>query len=259
MTSLSIDNKLTRSQIEERVQALGPWFHNLDLKGVKTAPEHFLGDYPNNKWRSYAQALPQDMRGQSVLDIGCNAGFFSLEMKRRGAERVVGIDSNPRYLEQAAFAAQVMGETLELEQLSVYEVASLQEQFDWVLFTGVLYHLRYPLLALDLIRKHVVKNNLVFQSMLRGSNQAGPIERDYPFSETDVFERADYPRLHFVERRYSNDPTNWWIPNRACAEALLRSAGFAIVAHPEAEVYVCKLAERSDDWPECELQQRMAP
>ena len=46
--------------------------------------------------------------------------------------------------------------------------------------------------------------------------------------------------MYFVEQQYSGDPTNWWIPNRACAEAMLRSAGFEIVAHPEAEVFVCR-------------------
>ena len=99
----------TRTDIERRIQELGPWFHNLDLVGVRTAPEHFLGDYPNNKWRSFAHALPGDLHGMSVLDIGCNAGFFSLELKRRGAARVLGIDSDPRYLKQAELASEVLG------------------------------------------------------------------------------------------------------------------------------------------------------
>ena len=46
--------------------------------------------------------------------------------------------------------------------------------------------------------------------------------------------------MYFIEESYAGDPTNWWIPNRACAEAMLRSAGFEIVAHPESEVYVCR-------------------
>jgi tRNA (mo5U34)-methyltransferase len=49
--------------------------------------------------------------------------------------------------------------------------------------------------------------------------------------------------MYFVEKRYSHDPTNWWIPNRACSEAMLRSAGFEIVDHPEEEVYICKRGE----------------
>jgi tRNA (mo5U34)-methyltransferase len=172
---------------------------------------------------------------------------------------VLGIDSDPRYLAQAAFASEVLGLPIELRRMSVYEVAKLGEQFDWVLFTGVLYHLRYPLLALDLIRKHVVRDRLVFQSMLRGSLEPARIERDYPFSEQAIFDQPDYPRLHFVEQRYAGDPTNWWIPNRACAEALLRSAGFEIMSHPETEVFVCKAALTAESWPESELTVGSAP
>lgn len=237
--------KLTRDQIERRVRELGPWFHNLNLAGVQTAPQHFLGDYPSIKWRHFAHAIPEDLRGKSVLDIGCNAGFFAIEMKRRGAERVVGVDTEPAYLEQAKFAAEVSGCDIELRQLSVYEVPLLRERFDLVLFTGVFYHLRHPLLALDLIREHVVGDLLVFQSMLRGSDTIASIDDDYPFSETRLFESRGFPAMFFVEHRYSDDPTNWWIPNRACVEAVLRSSGFTILARPEDEVYVCERAEVS--------------
>src|SRR5205807_3846120 len=161
-------------------------------------------------------------------------------MKRRGAARVVGVDSDPGYLAQARFAADVIGADIEFRQLDVYKIAALREKFDLVLFMGVLYHLRHPLLALDLLHEHVVSDTLVFQSLMRGSREIGRVERDYPFEETGIFEDSSYPALYFVEHRYAHDPTNWWIPNRACAEAMLRSAGFEIAAHPEPEVYICK-------------------
>ncbi len=233
--------ELTREQIEQRVHSLGEWFHNLDLGGVRTAPHHFLGDYPQMKWNNFAHAVPADLSGMTVLDIGCNGGFYSLEMKRRGADRVVGIDSDERYLQQARFAAEVSGVAIDFRRMDVYEVGQLGEKFDLVLFMGVLYHLRHPLLALDLLREHVCKDRLLFQSMQRGSSQVLALEDDYPFSETAIFDRPDYPRLHFVERRYSQDPTNWWIPNRACVEAMLRSAGFTIEQHAEEEVYMCRV------------------
>jgi tRNA (mo5U34)-methyltransferase len=228
------------TEIERRARALGQWFHNIDLGGVKTAPDHFLGDYPANKWRRFADAIPRDLHGRTVLDIGCNAGFYSIEMKRRGADRVVGIDFDETYLRQARFAAEACGAAIEFRQLSVYDVASLGERFDIVLFLGVLYHLRHPLLALDLIYEHVARELLVFQSMQRGSGEIEALANDYPFSETAIFERPGFPKLHFIERRYSQDGTNWWIPNRACAEAMLRSAGFDILQHPEEEVYICR-------------------
>jgi tRNA (mo5U34)-methyltransferase len=231
---------LTPERIQKRVSELGPWFHNLNLGGVQTAPEHFLGDYPSVKWRRFAAAVPQDLAGRSVLDIGCNAGFYAIEMKRRGAARVLGVDTDSRYLAQARFAAEVQGTDIEFRQMSVYELPALDERFDVVLFMGVLYHLRHPLLALDILHEHVAGDTLVFQSMLRGSGEAAHVEGDYLFWQSEQFEEASYPRMYFVEHKYSGDPTNWWIPNRACAEAMLRSAGFDIVAHPEEEVFICR-------------------
>ena len=230
--------------IEARVKELGPWFHNLDLGGVATAPDHFLGDYPNSKFRRFAPHLPEDLAGRSVLDIGCNAGFYSMEMKRRGAGRVVGIDSDKRYLAQARFAAQTLGyDNIEFRPLSVYDVAALGERFDVVIFMGVLYHLRHPLLALDLIHEHVAGDMLIFQSMQRGSATVLELEEDYPFEETDIFHESGYPKLHFVEREYAHDWTNWWVPNRAAAEAMLRASGFRIETRAEDEVYICRRAE----------------
>jgi tRNA (mo5U34)-methyltransferase len=231
------------TDIGQQIRDLGDWFHNLSLAGVPTAPNHFLGDYPAIKWRQFAHAIPADLTGWTVLDIGCNAGFYSQEMKRRGADRVLGIDSDLRYLAQARFAAQVAGLDIEFAEMSVYEIPRLGERFDLVLFMGVLYHLRYPLLALDILHAHAVRDMLVFQSMLRGSSEIAPISGDYAFTDTTPFEGDQYPRLYFVEERYAGDPTNWWIPDRAAAEAMLRAAGFLITDHPEPEVFVCRRAE----------------
>src|SRR3954449_10324515 len=243
MTTTVEAGTLSPAAIEARVKELGPWFHNLDLKGVRTAPDHFLGDYPSVKFRNFAHAVPADLTGKTVLDVGCNAGFYSLEMKRRGAARVVGIDTDEGYLAQARFAADVCGMDIELRQLSVFEIGRLEERFDVVLFMGVFYHLRHPLLALDLIHEHVARDLLVFQSMLRGSAEVEPVKPDYPFFEPGAFDRPGYPKLHFIERCYAGDPTNWWAPNRACAEAMLRSAGFEVLEQAEEEVFVCRRRE----------------
>ena len=228
--------------LERQVRSLDVWFQNFNLGDVKTAPNHPLGDYPKIKWERFSWAIPEDLRNMSVLEVGCNAGFYAFEMKKRGARRVVGIDTDLHYLRQAEFMRTRLRLDVEFRQLSVYKVEELQEQFDIVLFLGVLYHLRYPLLALDLLRHHVTCGLLVAQSMLRGSSDLGSLKEDYSFWETEVFECAEFPKLHFVEDRYAGDPTNWWIPNRSCLEAMLRAAGFQIVEHPEDEVYVCRVA-----------------
>ncbi len=81
--------------------------------------------------------------------------------------------------------------------------------------------------------------------MQRGSERVAHVAPDYEFAENAVFDDPGYPKLHFIERDYAHDPTNWWAPNRACSEAMLRSAGFEILSHPEAEVYVCRRGERA--------------
>jgi tRNA (mo5U34)-methyltransferase len=231
---------LTRAQIEHQVKALGPWFHNIDLAGIQTAPEHFLGDYPRARWQRFSHAVSTNLTGKSILDVGCNAGYYAIEMKRRGAHRVLGIDSNEASLEQARFAARVSGVDVEFRRMSVYDLPELSERFDVVLFLGVFNHLRHPLLALDVLHEYAVGDTLVFQSALRGDGGIVPIERDYPFTETAVFHDPAFPRMHFIERQYAGDPTHWWIPNRSCTEAMLRSAGFEIVSHPTEEVFVCR-------------------
>jgi len=230
---------LEQGQLAQRISELGDWFHNLNLHGVPTAPHHFLGDFPNIKWKNMASAIPQDLTGATVLDVGCNGGFYSIEMKKRGAKRVIGIDVDDRYLNQARFAAETLGVDIELEKCSVYEVGKLPGKFDYVLFMGVFYHLRYPLFALDnLIKK--IAGKLVFQTMVRGSAEAREWADDYPFWNAQIFEEHDFPAMYFIEKSYSHDPTNWWIPNRAAVEAMLRSSGLEIEAHPEPETWVCK-------------------
>ncbi|WP_117192057.1 TIGR04290 family methyltransferase [Rhizobium terrae] len=234
----------SEDDLRRKIAELGPWFHNLEIGGVQTAPEHFLGDYPRFKWEGFKHVIPGDLQGCSVLDVGCNAGFYALEMKRRNAGRVVGIDTDARYLRQAQFVAAETGLNMEFKQMSVYDVGKLNEKFDLVIFMGVLYHLRHPLLALDLLYEQVVGDRMLFQCLQRGDERIPDLQEDYDFSEWSVFDRPDYPKLFFVKERYAGDPTNWFIPNKPAVEAMLSSSGFVIEANPEREVYLCRRGER---------------
>jgi tRNA (mo5U34)-methyltransferase len=237
--------------LRQKVEALAPWFQNIDLgNGLMTAPEHFLGDYPRFKFARFASVIPADLTGKTVLDIGCNAGFYSVEMKRRGAARVLGIDWDERYLAQARLATEALGFTgVEFRRMSVYDVAALGEKFDLVIFMGVLYHLRHPLLALDLIREHVAGDLMLFQTLQQGSNDVSHVPEDHPFyvpgtyDPPAYFDDPAYPKMHFIERSFSDDWTNWWAPNRACSEAMLRASGFTVEAHPEDDVYLCRVTD----------------
>lgn len=229
---------LAKQELAKRIMELGDWFHNLNLHGIETAPQHFLGDFPNIKWKHIGQAIPADISGATVLDVGCNAGFYSIQLKQRGAKRVVGIDVCDQYLSQARFAADTLDLDIEFEKRSVYDVEEIPGKFDYVFFMGLFYHLRYPLLALDKVIKKV-ESKLVFQSMVRGSENRREWNEDYPFQNKEIFSDSDFPAMYFIEKSYSNDPTNWWIPNRPAVEAMLRSSGLEIVDHPESETWIC--------------------
>jgi len=221
------------------IASLGPWFHNLHLPdGTQTAPGHPLGDFPAVKWRELASHLPADLEGWRALDIGCNAGFYSFELARRGAD-VVGIDVDDHYLRQARWAASRLGlaDAVEFRRLQIYDLGRLRERFDLVLFMGVLYHLRHPLLALDLVTEKT-RRLLVLQTLTTPVRAKLDTPEDVPFEERRRLAEPGWPAMAFVEHRLAGDETNWWAPTPACVEAMARSAGLELLARPGYELWL---------------------
>jgi tRNA (mo5U34)-methyltransferase len=232
-----------RNRRAHEIAALAPWFHNLHLPdGTETAPSHFLGDFPTYKWLTLAPHLPERLDGWTALDIGCNAGYYSFELAQRGAT-VTGIDVDPHYLKQARWAARELGleNALEFRQMQVYDLAAEDETFDLVLFMGVFYHLRYPLLGLDIITRHT-RRMMVFQTMTMPGMEVYADTADHPIEERSALLEPGWPRMAFIEHRFAGDPTNWWVPNHAAVEAMLRSSGMDVRAHLEHEIYLCEPA-----------------
>jgi len=206
------------------IEALGPWFHNLHLPdGSQTAPTHFIGgDFPNFKWREIAPAIPKKLAGWRVLDVGCNAGFYSFELAKRGAT-VLGIDVEPLYLRQARWAAEQfkLADRVEFRQMEVYDIARIEEEFDLVWFMGVFYHLRYPLLALDLLAQRT-RRLMMFQTLTMPGDSVYTNTQDHPIAERTPLLESGWPKMAFIEHRFAGDPTNWWVANHAGVEAMLR-------------------------------------
>jgi tRNA (mo5U34)-methyltransferase len=226
---------------DREIEALGPWFHNLHLPdGRQTAAGHRYGDFPRFKWERLRTAVPEDLRGWTVLDIGCNAGFYSIELARRGA-RVVGLDVEPLYLRQARWAAKAFGldDRVTIIEGEVYQLLNTADRYDLVWFAGVFYHLRYPLLALDLVRR-VTTRLMMFQSMTMPGGSRASVPEDLHLDERDRMLQDSWPKMAFVEHRVDGDPTNWWVPSAAGVEALLRSSGFRVLQRPEHEFYLCE-------------------
>ena len=176
----------------------------------------------------------------TVLDIGCNAGFYSMEMKRRGADRVLGIDTDARYLRQARFAAEVNGMDVEFRQMAVWDVAKLGREVRSRHLYGRAVSPAASIAGAGSDSRARCERSVVVPEHAARQPRSIQIEDDYDFNAPAPFDAPGYPKMHFIEQRYSHDETNWWVPNRACVEAMLRSSGFTIEAQPEDEVYLCR-------------------
>lgn len=183
------------------------WRHTIDLgQGVVTP-----GNDPTPQRLSYL-CLPQSLKGKNVLDVGAWDGFYSFEAERRGAARVVALDiwdvQEPVSKKGFELARHVLGSKVEDVHMDVLDVSpDVIGRFDIVLFLGVLYHLKNPLLALERLFS-VTKELLVLESHVDLFRFWKPMMVFYPNSELN------------------NDPTNWWGPTAKTLTAMLRAAGF---------------------------------
>lgn len=237
----NISTAPSNGKLKEKIENLKPWFHNIHLPGgVQTAPDHYFGDFPNFKWRDVKRFIPTNLEGMTALDIGCNAGFYSFELAKRGAD-VLGIDLDPHYLRQAKFASQVLGlqDKVTFKQMQVYDLAKMKKSFDIVIFMGVFYHLRYPMLALDIISQKV-KNMMVFQTLTMPGEEVLEIENNIKITQRNKMLKKGWPQMAFIENKLADDPTNWFAPNHSCILAMLRTCGLKAVAHPAHEIYIAK-------------------
>ncbi len=200
-------------ELRRRVDELGPWYQNVDLGGGLTTKnlhgdsDIFSGhDIPGPLWRAIAADLG-DLTGQTVLDIGCNAGYMSFEAKRLGAARVLGIDSNlgatTSFLAQAVFCRDVLGLDVEFREASFFDLAP--EPFNVVLFCGVLYHLENWATGLDKLLELCAPGARVVLE-----TAAEPITRTtYGIG-------------------YHGDTTTFFVPSLSVLQVLVRERGFSI-------------------------------
>jgi tRNA (mo5U34)-methyltransferase len=227
---------------------MGFWFHNLKLPDgnggvIQTRPDHPFGDFPQLKWDQFKDVIPRDLSGRLCLDIGTNSGFYAFQLAERGG-RVLGIDLDDHFLNQARFARDLLGwkRHVSLRRMQVYSLAALKRRFDVILFMGVFYHLRYPLLGLDAVVSRLKPGGLLlFQTLtMPGEEALGPeAVKGIGFQERDRLAHPGWPKMAFFEHGFSGDPTNWWAANHAACEAMLRSAGLKILDRPGEEMYLC--------------------
>lgn len=231
---------MNKSELQQAVEGLTDWFHSIDLgQGVIT---------PGAKTRAMLETelaslrLP-DLTGKSVLDIGAYDGYYTFAAERLGARRVVALDHfvwaldlarlrtlgriSPNELETSPawdlrglpgkrrfdLAHRALGSKAEavVGDFLDCDFPSIGGPFDVVLFLGVLYHMRNPMLALERVARATGTMAVI---------------------ETEAVELAfdrDRPLCEFVEDELNRDFTNWWVPNERALLGMCRSSGFSRV------------------------------
>ncbi len=220
----------TRDELTAEVARLGPWFHAIDLgHGVRTKHDSQFGepvDHPMNAWQGIRRCMPDDLSGMSVLDVGCNGGFYAVEAKRRNAARVLGVDAARHHVQQAQFVRSALGLDIEFRRRSVYGLDPNDiGRFDIVLALGLIYHCKHPMLALERLFD-VTKTTLILESaILPESASAAPLALPLGAAQATM-----YP-IAFVDNPpgVSEAAENWFLPTPACLEAMLRAVGFTDV------------------------------
>jgi tRNA (mo5U34)-methyltransferase len=199
---------MTAPDLPQRVAA-HRWYHRIDLGNGLVTPG--IDDTP---LRLARLEFPGSLAGQTVLDIGAWDGFFSFECERRGAARVVAADHyswhGTGWGAKAGFelAREALGSRVEDIDVDVMDISPDRlGTFDLVLFLGVLYHLRHPLLAIEKIAA-VTRGTLILETVVDLVGLGRPAMAFYP------------------GRELNGDPTNWWGPNHAAVAGMLNTAGF---------------------------------
>ncbi len=201
------------------------WWHSIDLGNGITTPGR-----ADSRQHLVQVSLPRTLQGLSVLDIGAWDGFYSFECERRGAKRVVALDT-PVWKSPAIgkggfeLARRVLGSKVEDVELEVLEISPERVGvFDLVLFLGVLYHMPHPLLALERVAS-VASKQLILETHVDMNEHDRPVLAFYPGDEC------------------ANDGSNWFGPNRAAVEAMLRVVGFRKVELVSSNPVLCKPGE----------------
>jgi tRNA (mo5U34)-methyltransferase len=211
------DSKEGDQALVDEIRSL-KWFHSIDLGNGLVTP----GSVPLETLTAMASVIfSEPVKGKSVIDIGCWDGYFAVEAARRGARSVLATDdfvwragyTKRRNTEIAAELAAPS--VLKVKQIDVLDISpETVGAHEVVIFTGVLYHMRHPLLALEKAAS-VCSELLIVETHIESMNEARPAMIFYPGKEL------------------ADDPTNWWGPNTPCVEAMLRDQGFPWIRYTQ--------------------------
>lgn len=193
----------TRSTAELRaeIERLGPWSIPFPLaEGISTMDDDMVAAVTEHRMlfrrdligKTVAGALGDRVPNATVLDIGCNSGFFSMDLIDRGVGRVSGVDLRPKNVAQAQFLSQHYG--VEGADFRVTDVDDLEEgmQFDVVLNLGLLYHVVNPLQVIrrtyELCREFAIIDTVCHREAVSGYFIFGNKDVDLPEEGREIYE-----------------------------------------------------------------------
>lgn len=222
-------NPPSRDEAEAFVQAQPFWYHRIYLgHGIYTMPVTF----PDRVWAYLKPIFPADLLGASMLDVGCNAGFFSILAKLRGAGRTLGVESVDFFFNQAEYIRQIWQLDIEYRLMDAHDIGQIDEQFDLIMFAGVLYHLKNPLLVLEEVGRRCRDAIVVETEVIPEDPRNRVVARIGPRGKA-ALQPTTKGFMKFYERDELNeDGSNWWAPDTECLLGMLRVAGFKYFSRP---------------------------
>jgi tRNA (mo5U34)-methyltransferase len=266
---------MTPEEIRQILSTMRPWHHNVELApGVWTNPS--MGNHPTTRWALIEPHVPIDLRGKTVLDLGCSSAFFSAMFKKRGAEKVVAVDIVDSAISEARLLTTVFETPVEIVQKDIYDfLIENRSQFDYVLFLGIFYHLRSPIFVLDKLAA-LTRERLYFQTWVRNEGAllynirrllyafyemgvlvknkkprqgirsvwrtlTRPLEIPDSISVKDsyIMSHPGFPKMSFIQKNVNNDPSNWWVGDTRTIRAILDSTGFRQIKQLSDDTFIC--------------------
>lgn len=221
---------MNKEYLIDGINKLGPWFHRIDFpNGVSTKTDAYTGedgDHPIPTWNRLKSIIPIDLSGKTVLDVGCNAGFYSFRCRERNAKYVLGVDARLWHVRQARFAAMgLQQDSIDFRRSSVYELSpTTTGKFDIVLALGLIYHLKHIYQAVDNLY-HITNDLLIIETAIV------PSEYNWPTDCTYGIDKKNMEAIGLISNDFSEPepPCNWFIPTPKAVSFLLKSTGFVDV------------------------------
>lgn len=176
--------------------------------------------------------FPTDLRGKRVLDVGCADGYYSFICEKRGAEEVIAIDYRQPTASGFSVAASILESNVKHVIDNVYDISPEKYgTFDFIIFVGVLYHLRNPLFALDNLRKMAKPDATVLIESHIADDEIRETLRSEDLTETqiDALSKISLWKFYYANT-LNNDASNKWAPNLKGLGEVCREAQLEIVS-----------------------------